>query len=135
MTVVECRGQSNVPRQQHAVTEDIAAHVADAHHREVLGLGVDAHLSEVTFDRLPGASGRDAHRLVVVSGRTAGGERIPEPEPVLPRNIVGDVGERGGALVRGDHQVGIVIVAAYHPRGRGDVPRFLVDVVGEVEQS
>ena len=46
------------------------------------GLGVDAHLAEVPLDRLPGAAGGDAHRLVVVAGRAARGERVVEPEAV-----------------------------------------------------
>ena len=54
-------------RQQHAVAEHVARHVADADHGERLGLDVDAHLAEVALDRLPGAAGGDAHRLVVVA--------------------------------------------------------------------
>ena len=52
-------------------------------HGEVLGLGVDAQLAEVPLDRLPGAAGGDAHRLVVVADRAAGGERVAEPEAVV----------------------------------------------------
>ena len=46
-------------------------------------LGVDAQLAEVALDRLPGAAGGDAHRLVVVADRAAGGERVAEPEAVV----------------------------------------------------
>ena len=45
-------------------------------------LGVDAHLPEVALDRLPRALGGDAHGLVVVADRAAGGERITQPKPV-----------------------------------------------------
>ena len=71
-------------------------------------------LAEVPLDRLPGAAGGDAHRLVVVAGRAAGGERVAEPEAVVERDPVGDVGERRGALVGGHHQVGVVAVVADH---------------------
>ena len=43
-------------------------------------LGVDAHVAEVPLHRLPGAPGGDAHLLVVVAGRAAGGEGVAEPE-------------------------------------------------------
>ena len=52
-------------------------------HGEVLGLAVDAELAEVPLHRLPGAAGGDAHRLVVVADRAAGGERVAEPEAVV----------------------------------------------------
>src|SRR3712207_8646508 len=44
---------------------------------------VDAHLAEVPAHRLPRAARGDAHRLVVVAGRAAGGEGVAEPEVVL----------------------------------------------------
>ena len=81
--------------------------------------------------------GGDAHRLVVVALRPAGGERVAEPEPVGRGDLVGDVGELRGALVRGDDEVGVVAVVADDvrrrdglgaPVGSGD------EVVGDVEQ-
>ena len=45
--MVEGREKSDVLRQEHAVTEYVAAHIADAGDGEVLGLGVGAHLAEV----------------------------------------------------------------------------------------
>ena len=116
MAVVEGGQQSNVLGQQHAVAEHVAAHVADADHGEVLGLGVDPHLPEVPFDRFPGALGGDAHRFVVVADRSAGREGVAQPEPVGLGDVVGDVGKRGGALVGGHHQVGIIAVAPHHLR-------------------
>ena len=133
--VIECGEQSDVLAEQHAVTEHVAAHVADADDGEVFGLGVDAHLAEVSFDGLPRAPGGDAHRLVVVAHRSAGGERVTKPEPVRLGDVVGDVGEGGGAFVRGHHQVGVVAVAPYHLGWRVDLFRCVVDVVGDVEQS
>ena len=114
--MVERGDQPNVLGQQHAVAEHVAAHVADADDGEVLGLGVDAHLAEVSLHRLPRALGGDAHRLVVVAHRTAGGERVAEPESVGLGDVVGDVGEGRGALVGGDDQIGVVAVAAHHAR-------------------
>ena len=116
--MVERRDQSNVLGQQHAVAEHVAAHVADSDHREVLGLGVDTHLAEVPLDRFPRALGGDAHRLVVVAHRAAGGEGVTQPEPVGLGDVVGDVGEGGGALVRGDDEVGVVAVPADYAVGR-----------------
>ena len=66
--VVERGHQLEVAREQHAVAEDVAGHVADPDRRDLGGLHVDAELAEVALDRLPGAAGRDAHRLVVVAG-------------------------------------------------------------------
>ena len=97
-------------------------------------LDVLAQLAEVPLDRLPGAAGGDAHRLVVVAGRAAGGEGVAQPEAVLVRDGVGDVGEGRRALVGRDHQIGIVAVVAQHASG-GTIVAVVVEVVGEVEQA
>ena len=81
--MVERRDQPDVLGQQHPVAEHVTGHVADADDGEVLGLAVVAQLAEVPLDRLPRAAGGDAHRLVVVAGRAAGGERVAQPEAVL----------------------------------------------------
>src|SRR5262249_23139735 len=98
------------------------------------------YLAEVPLHRLPGTAGGDAHGLVVVAGRAAGGEGVAEPEAVLGGDAVGDVGERGGALVRGDHQVGVVGVVAHHVLRRVDAPAApahppRVRDVGDVERA
>ena len=72
-------------RQQHAVAEHVARHVADTDHAERLALDVDIHLAEVALDALPGATRGDRHLLVVVAGRAARGEGIAEPEAVRDR--------------------------------------------------
>ncbi|NCL74427.1 hypothetical protein AIIKEEIJ_01872 [Rhodococcus sp. YH1] len=133
--MVERGHQPDVGAQQHAVAEHVAAHVADAGDREVLALRVDAQFAEVSLDALPRAARGDAHRLVVVAGRSAGGEGVAEPEPVLAGDLVGEVGEGGGALVRGDHEVRVVPVAADHPRWRHGHAAGAVEVVGDVEQA
>ena len=132
MAVVEGHDQPDVLAEEHAVAEDVAAHVADARDGEVLGLGVDAELAEVPLDRLPRPAGRDAHGLVVVADRAAGGERVPEPEAVLGRDRVREVGEGRRALVRGDDEVGVVAVVTHHVARRHD--HAVDEVVGDVEQ-
>ncbi len=119
--VVERADQLDVPRQQHAVAEHVARHVADADDGEVLGLDVDAHLAEMALDRFPRAARGDAHLLVVVAGRAARGEGVAEPEAVVGGDPVGDVGEGRRALVGRDHQIGVVAVAAA-PRSRAAPP-------------
>ncbi|CAH0326415.1 hypothetical protein SRABI128_05320 [Microbacterium sp. Bi128] len=91
--VVEGSQQADVLGEQHAVAEHVAGHVADAHHGEGLGLGVEVQFAEVALDRLPRAAGGDAHGLVVVADGAAGGEGVAEPEPVFAGQSVGDVGE------------------------------------------
>ena len=86
----------------------------------------------MVLDRFPGAAGGDAHGLVVVADAAAGGEGVVQPEAVVVRDPVGDVGEGCRALVGGDHQVGVVVVAADHPVRRHD--QAGVPVVGQVEQ-
>ena len=50
VAVVEGGQQADVPRQQHAVAEHVAGHVADADDGEVGLLDVDAELAEVPLD-------------------------------------------------------------------------------------
>src|SRR5690606_36681830 len=108
-------------------------HVADADRGEVLLLRVAAERAEVARDRLPGASGGDAHALEVVADRAAGGERVVQPEAVRLRDRVGDVGEAGRALVRGDHQVRVVAVVPYYVARLHDLA--VLQVVGDVEYA
>ena len=129
--MVEGRDQLDVPRQQHPVAEHVAGHVADADGREVVGVRVEPQRREVPAHRLPGAAGGDAHLLVVVALGAARGERVAEPVPVPPGDLVGHVGERRGPLVRGDDQVRVVAVEPDHA-GRRD-HGVADDVVGDVE--
>src|SRR5581483_6577397 len=100
--VVEGGDEADVRRLQHGVAEHVARHVADPDDGEVLALNVAAQFAEVALDQLPGAARGNADGLVVVAGRAARGEGVAEPEAVFGGNPVGDVGEGGGALVRGD---------------------------------
>ena len=133
VAMIEGRDELDVLRQQHAVAEHVARHVADADHAEGLRLDVDVHLAEMALHAFPGAARRDRHALVVVADGAAGGEGIAQPEVARRRELVGDVGERRRALVGGDHQVGIVAVVAHHALGRHDLA--VLQVVGDVEQS
>ncbi len=133
VTVVERQHQLDLAGQQHAVAEHIARHVADAGHCEGLGLCVHAQAAEVALDRLPRAARGDAHLLVVVAHRAAGGERVAQPEAVGRAHAVGDVAEGGRALVGGDHQVGVVLVVSHHIGWRHH--RTLDHVVGDIQQA
>src|SRR3546814_966098 len=90
VAVVHRRDQADVLRQQHAVAENVAGHVADAHAGEVLLLAVTPERAEVALDRIPAAAGGDAHALVVVADRTAGGAPVVEPVGVLAGDAVGE---------------------------------------------
>ncbi len=131
--VIEGCDEADMRREQHAVAEHVSGHVADAGRGEGLAHDVDAELAEVALDAFPGAPRGDAHFLVIVAGRAARGEGVAEPEAVLRGDGVGHIRETRGALVRGDHEIGVVAVAAPHLRRRHDLA--LDDVVGEVEQS
>ncbi|MCY1514088.1 hypothetical protein D9M68_486160 [compost metagenome] len=133
MAVVERGDQLNDRRQQHAVAEYVSGHITDADHAEWLRLGIQALLAEVALDRLPGAACGNAHLLVVIALAAAGRKGVAQPESVLLGDAVGDIGEGRGALVRGDHQVGIVLVMAHHLL-RGNQIAF-DNVVGDVEQA
>ena len=135
MAVVERREQARVPRQQHAVAEHVARHVADADAGEILALAIVAERAEVALHRFPAALGGDAHALVVVAGRAARGERVAQPVVVRDRDAVGDVGELRGTLVGGHHQVRIVVVVAHYLDRMQHLVRGRVDVVGDVEQA
>ncbi len=132
MPMVERRQQADMAREQHAVAEHVARHVADADHGEVGGLRIHAHLAEMPLDRFPRAARGDGHLLVVVADRTAGGEGIAQPEAVFARDGVGVIRERGRALVGGDHQVRVITVVAHHVARRHEAA--LDVVVGQVEQ-
>ena len=136
VAVVEGRDEAEGARAQHAVAEHVAGHVADADRRQRVVVGVLAEHAGVAAHALPGAAGRDPHRLVVVPGAATRGEGVAEPVAGGDGDLVGDVAERGRALVGGDHEVRVVAVAHDRVRwvhddaavGPGD------QVVGEVEQ-
>ena len=68
---------------REAMRERAEVAIADADDAQLTLLDVAPQLAEVALDEFPGAACGDPNRLVVVSRRTAGRERIAEPEPVL----------------------------------------------------
>ena len=131
VAVVERGEQAEARGQQHAVAEHVARHVADADGGERVGGDVEVELAEVAVDRHPRAAGRDAEGAVVVADRATGRERVAEPVGPVDRDAVGDVAERGGALVRRDDQVRVVlrideVEQAPDERLVGDPHRFRV---------
>ena len=116
MHVIERRHQPDVLRQQHAVAENVSTHVADADHGEILVLDVLAEFAKVPLHRFPCPARGDPHLLVIVSGGSSRGECVTQPETPLHRDAVGDIGEGGGALVRGDDEVGVILVATHDAR-------------------
>ena len=47
MLVIECRYQLQAGRQQHAVAEHIAGHIANTDHRDRIGLHIEAQFAEM----------------------------------------------------------------------------------------
>src|SRR5215469_2339536 len=125
-------------RDQHAVAEHIARHVADADDGQLLGLGIASELSEMALDQLPGAARCYPQRLVVVSCRAARSERVAEPESVFLCDGVDAVRERGGALVGSNHQIRVVLIVPDRVRRRSDTMLALTRrdyVVGQIQQA
>ncbi len=84
------------------------------------------------LDRFPRTARGNAHLLVVISDRAPGRKGIAQPEAVFGRDRVGEIGERRGALVGCDHQVGVVVVVAHHLGRRHQLAAD--EVVGQVQQ-
>ena len=87
----------------------------------------------MALDGLPRAAGGDPERLVVVARAPAGGERVAEPELLLDGHPVGGVRQRRGALVGGDHQVGVGLVEHAHAVRVADLA--VDQVVRDLEQA
>ena len=131
--VVEGSDHLQLVRQQQAVAEHVTGHVADADHRGQILLDVDALFAEMPLHGDPAAFGGNTHALVVVAGRTAGGERVAQPEAVVQGNTVGDIGEGRRTLVSRHHQIRVVGVVAYHVARRHDLT--ILEVVGDIQQA
>ena len=131
--MIEGCDELDVARQQHAVAEYVARHIADSGDGEVARLGVDTHFAKMPLDRFPRTAGGDAHYFVVVTGRPARGKGVAEPEAVLLADCVGKVREGRRALVSGYDQIGIVCVVSLHLGRRND--RLADSVVCHVEEA
>src|SRR5688500_6593911 len=66
---------------------------------------------------------------MVVAVRSAAGEGIAEPEAAVERDGVGDIGKARGALVGGDHEIGVLPIVDDDAVGMDDL--VLDDVVGD----
>ncbi len=110
MQMIERADETDMFRQQHAVPKDVTRHVTAADNSEFLALRVTAHFAKMPFYRFPAAARGDTHFLVIVSSRAARSESVPKPVPLGQRDLVGDIGKRGGSLVRGNDQVRIVLI-------------------------
>ncbi len=131
--MIESRQQADLPGKEHAVAENIAAHVADADDGEGFPLDVPAHFPEMAFHALPGTAGGNTQNLVIVAAGAAAGEGVPQPETVLGADGVGRIGKVGRPLVGGDDQVRVVIVVGHDP---WRTHHLVADpIVGQVEQA
>ena len=131
MTMVERGYEAYVRREQHGVAEHVTGHVADPDDADGI-LRTAAEPPEMVLDRFPSTAGRDAHGLVVVAGGPTRGEGVTEPEPPFEGDAIRGVGERGGPLVGGDHEVGVVGIEPHRSR-RGD-DRAIDEVVRQIEE-
>ncbi|KFB66358.1 MAG: hypothetical protein CAPSK01_004247 [Candidatus Accumulibacter vicinus] len=71
MPVIKGSQQPDLRREQHAIAENVAGHIADPDDGERLRLRIQTDFPEVPLDRLPCTSGGDRHFLVVVTDRAA----------------------------------------------------------------
>ncbi len=100
---------------------------------EFFFLNILAEFAEMALYGDPCAFRGDAHLLVVVTDRSAGGERIAQPEAVFGADAIGDIGERRRSFIRRDNKVRIVLIPADHLRRR--LHGFAIEIVGDVEQA
>src|SRR5690606_27803393 len=133
LQVVEGRQQAHRAGAQQTVAKYVAAHVTDTYDGNRVLLHVYAQLAEMPLYRDPGTPSRDGHALVVVPHRATGGEGIAHPEAVVGGNAVGNVGEGRRALVRGHHQVIVIVIVTDHLRRRY---HLAVDqIIGDIQQT
>ena len=132
MQVVKGRHQLDMLRQQHTVAKNIAAHIANTNHREILFLDIHTHLAEVSLHSDPGTPRGNTHPLVVVAVAATGGKGITEPEVIGPGNIIGCIGESSCALVCRHHQVGIAAIATDHIHRRNHLA--IDQVIADIQQ-
>ena len=69
--MIEGAQQLDMFGQQHTIAEHVARHITDTDDREVFFLDILVDFTEVTFDRFPGAPGRNAHFFVIVTNGAA----------------------------------------------------------------
>ena len=132
MPVVKRHHQADVLRQQHAIAKHVTRHVTNTGNCEAAGLGIDRQAAEMPLDRFPGTARGNAHLLVVITDRSSGGKGVAEPEAVIRRHAVGNVGKGGCAFVCCHHQIRVVLVMAHYVYRRHH--NTFDHVVGDVQQ-
>src|SRR5690606_21925311 len=133
LQVVEGRQQAHRAGAQQTVAKYVAAHVTDTYDGNRVLLHVYAQLAEMPLYRDPGTPSGDGHALVVVPHRATGGEGIAHPEAVVGGNAVGNVGEGRRALVRGHHQVIVIVIVTDHLRRRYHLA--VDEIIGDIQQT
>ncbi len=97
-------------RQQHTITEHVTGHITNSNTGEISGLAIDTNFAEVPFYCFPAATGRDAHFLMVIAVRTAGGKGIAQPETVIFRDTIRNIREGRRTFVGRNNQVRIIFI-------------------------
>src|SRR5690554_6280314 len=133
LQVVEGRQQAHRAGAQQTVAKYVTAHVTDTYDGNRILLHVYAQLAEMPLYRDPGTPGGNGHALVVVPHRATGGEGIAHPEAVVGGNAVGNVGEGRRALVRGHHQVIVIVIVTDHLRRRYHLA--VNQIIGDIQQT
>src|SRR3546814_9118978 len=114
MPVVKGRHQSDAFGTEHAVAKHVAWHVATADNAHRFGLHVHAHFQEMALHADPGPPGSDSHFLVVIAMAAAAREGIAQPEVLLQRNGIGEIGKARRPLVRRNDEIRVSAVMNSH---------------------
>ena len=78
---------------------------------------------------------------MIVTGRTAGGEGVAEPETVFLRNLVGEVGKARCAFISRDDEIRIIAIVAHELTRRHHIMAATIlatfgnDIVGQIEEA
>ena len=67
MAMIKRGHQTNMPRKQHAIPENIARHIAHTRYRKVSGLSVEIGLAEMPLDAFPCTFSGNAHFFMVIA--------------------------------------------------------------------
>src|SRR3546814_32455 len=77
-------------------------------------LHVHAHFQEMALHADPGPPGSDSHFLVVIAMAAAAREGIAQPEVLLQRNGIGEIGKARRPLVRRNDEIRVSAVMNSH---------------------
>ena len=133
MQVIKGSQQLGLLWQQHTISEDITRHVTDTNYREGFGLDVFANFTEMPLDGFPGATGSNAHFLMVIANRATRCIGITQPKAIIDRNTIGNIRKRRRALISCDDQIWIINIPAHNIPWCYDFSTLVV--VGDIKQS